>query len=134
MIDLPPVLQGALADRPEAWASGRCLTEPIGCGRSLEEVPWRDTASATEYRISGLCQQCQDKVFPRSAHCTCSEPCCEADVGVGIITCGGQHCPLHGLDEFVSAEVREARTKGRPYQYGDEGFTGSGRGTLDAPQ
>jgi len=28
--------------------------------------------------------------------CTCDTPCCEADVEVGIITCGSQHCPTHG--------------------------------------
>jgi hypothetical protein len=29
--------------------------------------------------------------------CTCSTPCCEVDVGVGPwMTCGSQHCKVHG--------------------------------------
>jgi len=29
--------------------------------------------------------------------CSCDKPCCEADVGVGTVTCGSQHCPTHGV-------------------------------------
>jgi|ERR1051326_1043887 hypothetical protein len=29
--------------------------------------------------------------------CTCNNPCCYADVGVGVIDCGSQHCPQHGI-------------------------------------
>lgn len=79
----------------------------MGCGRELT----RDIISSwsmitqKEYQISKLCNKCQDKVFgacgpkcghSEAEHCTCSAPCCEADVGVGIITCGSQHCPVHG--------------------------------------
>jgi hypothetical protein len=28
--------------------------------------------------------------------CTCDRPCCEVDIGVGIMTCAGAHCPVHG--------------------------------------
>ena len=31
--------------------------------------------------------------------CTCDSPCCEADVGVGIVTCGSAHCPTHGVED-----------------------------------
>lgn len=39
-----------------------------------------------------------------NAKCTCGDPCCQVDVGVGIITCGSEHCYQHGLD----AEFRDA--------------------------
>lgn len=51
-------------DLPEtAVAEGRCLQPPIGCGRFLGAHEFRDQVSAREYRISGLCQRCQDEVF-----------------------------------------------------------------------
>lgn len=31
--------------------------------------------------------------------CTCSNPCCEVDIGVGYVTCGEQHCAVHGCPE-----------------------------------
>lgn len=31
--------------------------------------------------------------------CTCDNPCCEADIGVGVINCGSQHCRVHGTDK-----------------------------------
>lgn len=31
------------------------------------------------------------------AKCTCATPCCEADIGIGVINCGSQHCLVHGL-------------------------------------
>lgn len=32
--------------------------------------------------------------------CTCDRPCCEVDVieGYPPMTCGSQHCPIHGQD------------------------------------
>lgn len=44
-----------------------------------------------------LCDRCAD-LPPQQYICTCATPCCEVDVGVGIITCGHQHCPIHGGD------------------------------------
>jgi hypothetical protein len=44
------------------------------------------------------CEECV-KVKPEENICTCDTPCCEADVGVGIITCGSSHCPTHGSRE-----------------------------------
>lgn len=29
--------------------------------------------------------------------CSCDRPCCEVDIGVGTMTCGSQHCEVHGL-------------------------------------
>ena len=38
-----------------------CIPEPIGCGG--EAIEFADELSRREYRISGLCQKCQDSVF-----------------------------------------------------------------------
>lgn len=43
-----------------------------------------------------LCRSCLDLPAQDEPICTCDTPCCEADVGVGIITCESQHCPTHG--------------------------------------
>lgn len=43
-----------------------------------------------------LCKECVNLPPQKDKICTCNSPCCEADVGVGIITCGSQHCPTHG--------------------------------------
>lgn len=60
-------------DRLESIPAMKCLDKPIGCGLPLAETKFakatggdglfRDTPSAQEYRISGMCQDCQDKVF-----------------------------------------------------------------------
>jgi len=39
----------------------RCINPPIGCGEPA--IEFDDELSKKEYRISGLCQACQDKVF-----------------------------------------------------------------------
>lgn len=53
----------------------------------------------------GQCDDCQHDAcsacFELPAQeeiCTCATPCCEADVGIGIITCDSAHCPTHGTD------------------------------------
>lgn len=38
---------------------GECAT----CGSVIEEGEFRDMLSFKEYKISGLCQACQDRVF-----------------------------------------------------------------------
>jgi hypothetical protein len=43
-----------------------------------------------------LCQECFVQLPQNESICTCDTPCCEADVGIGIIDCGSQHCPTHG--------------------------------------
>lgn len=53
-----------------AVREGRCLTAPIGCGRPLIEngearVFWDEAEAAryrAEYRITGLCPNCQDSI------------------------------------------------------------------------
>lgn len=42
----------------------RCIQAPIGCGQPISG--FRDALSTSEYRISGLCQACQDSVFGES--------------------------------------------------------------------
>lgn len=44
------------------------------------------------------CKACANLPATEAEICTCDTPCCEADVGVGVITCGSQHCPTHGTD------------------------------------
>lgn len=38
-----------------------CIPKPIGCGQPI--VRFKDSVSESEYRISGLCQECQDNFF-----------------------------------------------------------------------
>jgi len=47
--------------RLESIKEGMCLPPPIGCGK--EATVFRDELSRREYRISGLCQVCQDTIF-----------------------------------------------------------------------
>lgn len=47
--------------RREAIAAQRCIASPIGCG--CEATFFRDELSEREFRISGLCQRCQDSIF-----------------------------------------------------------------------
>ena len=45
-------------DRIEAIQGNRCA---LGC---VPPMPlWKDALSEKEYKISGMCQRCQDKVF-----------------------------------------------------------------------
>lgn len=48
-------------DRRTAIEGNRCQPAPVGCGGLA--TGFRDDLSAMEYRISGLCQKCQDSVF-----------------------------------------------------------------------
>jgi len=38
---------------------GRC---PF-CGKDMKEAKFKDALSEKEFRISGMCQECQDKIF-----------------------------------------------------------------------
>lgn len=49
------------AGRTTAIRSDVCIPPPIGCGGPAAD--FRDELSAREYRISGLCQNCQDEIF-----------------------------------------------------------------------
>ncbi|WXW92665.1 hypothetical protein SEA_ENYGMA_212 [Streptomyces phage Enygma] len=46
-----------------AVAKGKCVSLaglPIGCGKNVSADDFRDDLSRREYKISGLCQSCQD--------------------------------------------------------------------------
>lgn len=59
-----PIIEALLekmTGRSTSIAANRCVATPIGCGQPA--AVFRDLLSAREYRISGLCQDCQDKIF-----------------------------------------------------------------------
>ena len=49
------------SDRRTTISKNVCVPPPIGCGGSADT--FRDAISRKEYSISGLCQNCQDKIF-----------------------------------------------------------------------
>jgi len=61
-----PVMEAALKDmfghdRREAIEQNVCVPPPIGCGKPA--LAFRDDQSLREFTISGLCQNCQDKIW-----------------------------------------------------------------------
>ena len=51
-------------NREQDIRESRCRPSPLGCGKQINQATeWRDEASRHEYRISGLCQKCQDLAF-----------------------------------------------------------------------
>lgn len=101
---------GNYGGREDAIFSMKCLDEPMGCGRQItqeEFISW-DDLSRKEYTMSGFCKTCQDKIFNPPDGCTCNNlPCCEADVGVGIIYCNHpeEQCPIHGKETVAGSDV-----------------------------
>lgn len=59
--------------------------------------------------------------------CTCETPCCEADIGVGYVTCGEQHCPVHANPE--NQGVPSYRTYGEGSLYARDTVQGQPIGT-----
>lgn len=60
----PPKMEELLESqfgRTSAIEANRCIPEPAGCGKPVTD--FKDDRSEAEYRISGLCQGCQDDVF-----------------------------------------------------------------------
>lgn len=51
-----------LVGRTTAITNDVCVRSPYGCGGPATE--FRDERSREEYRISGLCQVCQDGIWP----------------------------------------------------------------------
>lgn len=51
------------AHRPIAIATSRCVSPPIGCGQKVKVDGFVDAISAKEYGITGLCQDCQDRMY-----------------------------------------------------------------------
>lgn len=48
-------------DRRDSITKDVCVPAPIGCGMPISG--FKDELSKSEFRISGLCQVCQDKIF-----------------------------------------------------------------------
>ena len=66
--DKTPEMEDALSelfgiDRRDSIRANRCIPPPIGCGKEVNPDEFRDEISRKEFCISGLCQECQDKVF-----------------------------------------------------------------------
>lgn len=53
-----------IAGRTTSIKKDHCVPKPIGCGKPIGE--FRDMISKREYRLSGLCQACQDALFGKS--------------------------------------------------------------------
>lgn len=51
--------QAGFGKAVDAVEAGLCPS----CGRKIDVEDFRDALSKREYKISGLCQTCQDKVF-----------------------------------------------------------------------
>ncbi len=47
--------------RTDAIVADKCVPPPMGCGQPATN--FKDQLSEKEYRISGLCQNCQDSIF-----------------------------------------------------------------------
>lgn len=47
--------------RQDSILNNKCINPPIGCGQPI--ISFKDKLSEKEWRISGLCQTCQDKIF-----------------------------------------------------------------------
>ncbi len=61
--------------------------------------------------------------------CTCDTPCCIVDVGVAYVTCGEQHCFVHGTLE--NQGVPSYRSYGEGSLYGVD--TVKGEAINDSP-
>ena len=48
-------------DRGVHIVANQCVPSPVGCGGAADS--FTDEVSEREYRISGLCQKCQDSMF-----------------------------------------------------------------------
>lgn len=50
-------------DRQESIKENVCIDPPIGCGQPISNFGMWSEIEQAEYRISGLCQACQRKIF-----------------------------------------------------------------------
>lgn len=53
------ILKSMFPDLIARKESGKCPT----CGKDPQEVGFRNQISRTEFKLSGMCQECQDDVF-----------------------------------------------------------------------
>lgn len=50
-------------DRRGSIIMDECVAPPIGCGKPIQNFSLWSEVEQAEYRISGLCQSCQQEVF-----------------------------------------------------------------------
>ena len=50
-------------NRKEAIKNEVCVAEPIGCGEPVFMEDFTNEISQREYKISGLCEKCQNSFF-----------------------------------------------------------------------
>lgn len=92
-----PAAIGNMFGREDVVNADQCLNCRTQLSR--EQINTWPMLTQQEYQRCGLCRKCQAVAFDEDlTKCTCATPCCEADVGVGVINCGSQHCPVHGID------------------------------------
>lgn len=92
-----PRAVGNLFGREDAIRQGRCLA--CDSRYTREQISMWPTWVQKEHAVTGLCWSCLIGAFEiDNTRCTCDQPCCEADVGVGVYTCGSQHCLVHGVN------------------------------------
>lgn len=106
-----PRAAGNIGGRIDAIEANRC----VNCPRQMtfHQISMWPMAYGDEYQRSGLCDTCQDGVFgERPMACTCDDPCCVVDVGVGFVTCASQHCRIHGADAEPGVPGRRAYSEG----------------------
>lgn len=58
--EIAQLLEG-FSGRTTAIEADKCINPPIGCGQAA--IEFGNYNSWKEYTISGLCQECQDKMF-----------------------------------------------------------------------
>lgn len=73
------------AHRPVAIATGMCVSPPLGCGQRVSG--FNDETSAREYKITGMCQGCQDKFYAEVAE---GEEMADAEDEFGPFGPGGE--------------------------------------------
>lgn len=84
-----------------------------------QAVEWAKAHAAAHARMEA---RDAAPVVPASAddNCDCDNPCCSVDVGVGVITCGSQHCLVHGRSAEASDGEQDAIGCGHAF-VGDAG-------------
>jgi hypothetical protein len=60
--EIEKFLEG-ISGRTTAIHDNKCIQPPLGCGKPVVMADFKNEISRREYRISGLCQKCQDEIF-----------------------------------------------------------------------
>ena len=98
LIPLPRVA-GNWYGREDAITSLKCVSpDSDGCGRQIQpgEILGWDQRTIKEYRQSGWCPACQNRIFSDS--CICEY----VDVGIGLMpNPNNEYCPEHGEPEDI---------------------------------